>query len=246
MASPWLPEARWRRSEQSLNSGPLLTTGKAASEQQWPFNHLGTSAIRRGADILSYREKFCLKWAMLAVSFDTGLAIRKFSSLLGLGIQWWEVQCHWDKIPHKHQANSHITGGHPPFILPSLEAVQKSIWDSWGQKDKCVWIWLWVHWEECPSNSGRCTSFCEIQKQYSKQGPESCSSLFSTIAPDDNVVLLIPASQINLIFTVILPSSEVFLHTWTFTVVFAAIYHHTRGISVWYDPVIEGCLTRMY
>lgn len=89
------------------------------------------------------------------------------------------------------------------------------------------------------------TSFCEIENQYPKQGPKPCSSLFNTIAPSDSVVLLVAVSQISLIFTMILLSSEVFLHIQTFTVVFAAICHHIKGMSEWYDPVIERCLTRM-
>lgn len=41
-----------------------------------------------------------------------------------------------------------------------------------------------------------------------KQGPEPSSPLISTIAPGDNIVLLLPAPQINLMFTMALLSSE--------------------------------------
>lgn len=57
-------------------------------------------------------------------------------------------------------------------------------------------------------STGNCTSFCKIQNQCSKQGPEHSSPLISTTAPGDNIVLLLPASQIDLMFTMAMLSSE--------------------------------------
>lgn len=57
-------------------------------------------------------------------------------------------------------------------------------------------------------NTGNRTSFFKLQNQCSKQGPEPSSPLMSPIAPGDKVVHLIPAYQINLMFTMALLSSE--------------------------------------
>lgn len=57
-------------------------------------------------------------------------------------------------------------------------------------------------------NTGNHTSFFKLQNQCPKQGPEPSSPLISPIAPGDNIVLLLPAYQINLMFTMALLSSE--------------------------------------